>query len=121
MFCILGDYDHVLKCTHAQTFFTCVNDWMWMVSLHPHSEVANVCLPNLPQGAMNNKMPKVSYMKAIDWYVIACFLAMVLSFVESMVVFRAVVHNEKQDTKDEEDWGAPLKRRNDISVRKQKH
>ncbi|XP_031549122.1 glycine receptor subunit alpha-3-like [Actinia tenebrosa] len=65
-------------------------------------------------GAMNNKMPKVSYMKAIDWYVIACFLAMVLSFVESMVVFRAVVHEDKKDAKDKEEWGEPVKRKNDV-------
>jgi hypothetical protein len=56
-------------------------------------------------------------MKAIDWYVIACFLAMVLSFVESMVVFRAVLRKYKQDIKDEEEWGAPLQQSNDISVR----
>ncbi|KAK3745570.1 hypothetical protein QZH41_017244 [Actinostola sp. cb2023] len=62
-------------------------------------------------GAMNNKMPKVSYMKAIDWYVIACFLAMVLSFVESMVVFRASVRHKKKESKDEEDWGVPLAKR----------
>ncbi|KAK3711288.1 hypothetical protein QZH41_015005 [Actinostola sp. cb2023] len=65
----------------------------------------------LPCGAMNNKMPKVSYMKAIDWYVIACFLAMVLSFVESMVVFRASVRHKKKESKDEEDWGVPLAKR----------
>ncbi|XP_020914314.1 gamma-aminobutyric acid receptor subunit beta-3 [Exaiptasia diaphana] len=62
-------------------------------------------------GAMNNKMPKVSYMKAIDWYVIACFLAMVLSFVESMAVFRAGEHNQKKEAKDAEDWGVPLTKR----------
>lgn len=60
---------------------------------------------------MNNKMPKVSYMKAIDWYVIACFLAMVLSFVESMAVFRASQEKKRQEKQDAEDWGVSLTKR----------
>ncbi|XP_031553956.1 gamma-aminobutyric acid receptor subunit beta-2-like [Actinia tenebrosa] len=45
---------------------------------------------------LNNTMPKVSYVKAIDWYLIGCFLFVIGVLVEyTMVLYLENVHNKK--------------------------
>ena len=38
-------------------------------------------------GSMNSSMPKVSYAKALDWYLLVSFIFVFLSLMECMVVF----------------------------------
>ena len=38
-------------------------------------------------GSMNSSMPKVSYAKALDWYLLVSFIFVFLSLIECMVVF----------------------------------
>jgi len=38
-------------------------------------------------GSINAFLPKVSYAKAIDWYLIVSFIFVFLTLVESMIVF----------------------------------
>ncbi|EDO42101.1 predicted protein, partial [Nematostella vectensis] len=74
--------------TYLPCVFLCFLSWMpfWMDPSETGDRLAVGITAVLTivflAGAMNTNMPKVSYMKAIDWYVIACFLTMVLSFVE---------------------------------------
>ncbi|XP_065064249.1 glycine receptor subunit alpha-2-like [Rhopilema esculentum] len=47
--------------------------------------------------SINNHLPKVSYAKAIDGYLIACFLLVFATVAETVLVFYYSSHSKKQD------------------------
>ena len=46
-------------------------------------------------GMNNSSMPRVSYAKAIDWYLITCFMFVFATLVESLVVFKFSRYDDK--------------------------
>lgn len=49
-------------------------------------------------GATNASMPKVSYPKALDWYLLVSFAFVFMTLVESMLVF-LLTHKQNENKK----------------------
>lgn len=66
-------------------------------------------------GYTNGMLPKVSYVKGMDWYLMVCFTIIFLSLLECIVVDRLwranarKIEDEQKKQKDEEFWGQGTK------------